>query len=399
MSRARAVGFVFSHADFTGAPRMGHAFARACREAGRRVVAIAGRAPDPRGAEPSLVARLEEEGVEVTSLPGLERAGDPRLIASLAGWLRREDVGCVVSVQQATVKLAGWAARLARVPYVYSSQALPQVAGGPLLAALKRRALASTLRRCARLVVCPSRVVERTLAHELAFPAARLRYLPNGIDPPAPPAWSTPERERVRAELGAAPDQLLLACVARIHPLKGQDLAIDALARASLPGRARLLVVGAVGSAGAPGFLRYERALAQAAAALPPGRTAALTGWRNDVPRLLAAADLFVHPSRFPEGFPLAVIEAMAAGLPVVFSDCAGAPDGFEEGEHGFMVATGSLPSLVRGLERAAALDPAARARMGATARRLVVERLDVRALGRRFVELVDEAQRPLTSA
>ena len=397
MSRAvtsNTVGFVFTHADFSGAPRMGHAWARACREAGRRVVALTGSPPAPGSGETSLVERLGALGVEVEVLPGLERAGDPRLLTRVFAWLCRERVGCAVSVQQATVKLAGWASFAAGVPWIYSSQATPRVAGGPLRRRLKRRALGLSLRRCARLVVCPSRAVEETLRAELGLPAARLRYLPNGIEVPPPVSLSPDERAAVRAELGVGPDELMLVAVARIDPLKAQHLAVEALAQARLPGPARLVLIGSVGVTGLSGHAEYERALRARVGRLGPGRDLVLPGWREDVPRLLAAADLCLHPS-LTEGAcpPLAVSEAMAARLPVVFTDCAGAPDGFQEGVHGFMVATGSLPSLVQGLERAAALEPAARVRMGEAARRLVEERLDIRALGRRFLDLLGEAE------
>jgi glycosyltransferase involved in cell wall biosynthesis len=92
-----------------------------------------------------------------------------------------------------------------------------------------------------------------------------------------------------------------------------------------------------------------------------------LLGEREDVAGLLASADVFVLPSR-SEGMPMSVLEAMAAGLPVVASAVGGVPELVIDGETGTLVAPGDPDALARALGALVA-DPAARARLGAAAR------------------------------
>jgi glycosyltransferase involved in cell wall biosynthesis len=95
--------------------------------------------------------------------------------------------------------------------------------------------------------------------------------------------------------------------------------------------------------------------------------TVELLGERADVPDLLAAADVFVLPS-LSEGMPMSVLEAMAAGLPVVASDVGGVPELVADGVTGTLVPPGDPGALAAALD-ALARDPAARARLGAAAR------------------------------
>ena len=96
-----------------------------------------------------------------------------------------------------------------------------------------------------------------------------------------------------------------------------------------------------------------------------------LLGHRDDVPDLLAAADLFALPSRF-EGLPLALLEAMAAGLPAVATRVSGVAEVVEPGRTGLLVEpgapaalAGALAHLLRRRDEAARLGAAARARAG----------------------------------
>ncbi|AKH97419.1 glycosyltransferase family 4 protein [Halanaeroarchaeum sulfurireducens] len=89
-----------------------------------------------------------------------------------------------------------------------------------------------------------------------------------------------------------------------------------------------------------------------------------LTGFRDDVPRVLATSDVLVLPS-FREGTPRVITEAMASGLPVVATDIAGIPEQVEDGENGYLIPTGDSEALADRLERLVA-DKELRERMGA---------------------------------
>jgi glycosyltransferase involved in cell wall biosynthesis len=101
-----------------------------------------------------------------------------------------------------------------------------------------------------------------------------------------------------------------------------------------------------------------------------------LAGGRDDVPALLARADVFVLSSR-SEGLPVSVIEAMAAGLPVVASAVGGVPELVVDGETGLLVTPGDADALASALARLVD-DPELRRSFGAAARRRALEEFDL---------------------
>jgi glycosyltransferase involved in cell wall biosynthesis len=137
----------------------------------------------------------------------------------------------------------------------------------------------------------------------------RWRVLSYGID--LAPFSAPPERERVRAEWGLERDAVVLGHVGRFEPQKNHAFLLEIVAAARrIDPRVRPLLMG-------EGPLRPQ--VERRAADL--GLRAVFTGSRGDVPRLmLGAMDAFVFPSRF-EGLGLAMVEAQAAGLPVVAAD------------------------------------------------------------------------------
>jgi glycosyltransferase involved in cell wall biosynthesis len=112
----------------------------------------------------------------------------------------------------------------------------------------------------------------------------------------------------------------------------------------------------------------------------------ALTGDRDDVPELLATSDVFVLSSR-SEGGPISVLEAMAAGLPVVASDVGGVREQVDEGVSGLLVPAGDPAALAAALERVLG-DPQLRRDLGAAGRGLVRERFDLARQQRLHLEL-----------
>jgi glycosyltransferase involved in cell wall biosynthesis len=115
-----------------------------------------------------------------------------------------------------------------------------------------------------------------------------------------------------------------------------------------------------------------------------------LLGLRSDVPRLLAAADVFLLTS-LSEGIPLTVIEAMAAGLPVVSTRAGGVGEVVDDGRSGLLAAVGDDAVLAEHLLRLAR-DPALRRRLGSSGRERARAFFSERLMHARYVELYQDA-------
>lgn len=181
-----------------------------------------------------------------------------------------------------------------------------------------------------RYVAAAVRAVEFT-------PSDRLVVLEHGIDLTR---FSTVSPAALREELGAGA-RPIVACVSRMAPGKGVDVLLRAHARL---GRDALLVLAGDG----PDVDRC-RALA---GELGLGERVRFLGLRRDIDAIFAACDVAVVPSRAPEAFGLAVVEAMAAGKPVVVSDCGAMPELVGYGRYGTVVPPGDAGALADALGR-----------------------------------------------
>lgn len=121
-----------------------------------------------------------------------------------------------------------------------------------------------------------------------------------------------------------------------------------------------------------------------------------LLGVRSDVAALLSAADVFLLPSRM-EGFPNAIMEAMAGGLPVVASNVGGMPDLVRHGEGGYLHEAQDAQGMAESVTALLA-NPEMRARFGASARQRVLREFSLQKLGNRtlqkYRELLAETDR-----
>ncbi len=211
-----------------------------------------------------------------------------------------------------------------------------------------RRALREVM-RTATATLCTSQAELEEL-QEIAQGEARLVLARNAV-PPAPAA-DPEQRARVRAELDVGADDVVALFAGELSARKDPLLAIEAAGAVRKEGLPLVLLVAGDGP------LRDE-------VAAKAGDGVRVLGQRDDVPALLAASDLFVLPSA-REGLSLAVLEAMAAGLPAVVADGAGNPEAV--GDAGLVVPTGDGTALAEALAELAS-DPGRRARLGAAAR------------------------------
>jgi glycosyltransferase involved in cell wall biosynthesis len=151
--------------------------------------------------------------------------------------------------------------------------------------------------------------------------------------------------------------------VGLLNVAKGQDLAIRALASREELSALQLLIVG---------HGEMEAELKQLAHKLGVAERVAFTGFRRDVPGLLAAADFLLLPSRW-EGMPYIVLEAMAASRAVVATPVDGAVDLLEEGSTGWFAENISQQAIADVLVRVMELLPETRAQAGRAARERIL--------------------------
>lgn len=167
-------------------------------------------------------------------------------------------------------------------------------------------------------------------------PDSRVRVVPNGV----------PRLERVPAR--QTPDGAwTLGAVALFRPRKGLEVLLDALAELRRGGaNVRLRAVGPFETAA------YETELKQHVSRLGLLDDVHWTGFTRDVNAELEKMDLFVLPSLFGEGLPMVVLEAMAAGVPVVGTQVEGVPEAIRDGVDGVIAAPGDPTALAHSIRR-----------------------------------------------
>ncbi|MBU2501073.1 glycosyltransferase [bacterium] len=215
-------------------------------------------------------------------------------------------------------------------------------------------------------MIAVSDAVKAAMAAELGLQGRdlnRLIVVPNGVVIPEP--TGSQDRQRRRREFGVEGEEVLIVGVGRLSEQKNFGDLLMALASLG-PGAPawRCVIAG-----GGP----QEMQLRDQAGQLGLDSRLTLAGRIDDVNRLLAAGDIFCLPSLW-EGLPLALLEAMAAGLPVAAYGIDGVKDVITDGRQGLLVPTGDHAGLGRVLERLMA-DGDLRRTLGREARQLVKER------------------------
>lgn len=302
-------------------------------------------------------------------------------------WVARHRPGTPVHLLPAAglraLPAAGRLLRRVRPDLLHANQCVPWAAGPVLAAALptavrtvaveqlplRTTRLAEWLRVRALSVrldahVAVSADAARRTEDFYALGRGAVRTIHNGVpDRPgpasAPPRWST---------------AFTVVCTGRLDPVKGHDVFLAALAR--LPDMHGVLL----------GEGAFRPDLEKLVARLGVADRVDLPGHTGQAREALAAADAFCLPSR-SEGFPLALVEAMLAGLPCVGSTVTGVPHALDGGACGLLVPPNDVTALAGALARLRD-DPALRERLGVAARRRALERFTADRMAAEYQQL-----------
>lgn len=214
----------------------------------------------------------------------------------------------------------------------------------------------------------------------------RYRTIYNGIEPLVRP--TAERRDQIRRGLGVPAGATVIGTVGNLRRAKAYPDFLDAIARLA-PRHPGLIVLIA-----GDGPLRAE--LEARSASLGLGQYLRWLGRRNDVVEILPAMDVFVLSSR-REGFPMAILEAMSAGVPVVATDVGGVREVVRDGETGILLPAGDPVRLSEGIHRMIEDQPAA-ARMAVRAsevfqRAFTVERM-TRSMESLYLEVLEQQGR-----
>jgi len=181
----------------------------------------------------------------------------------------------------------------------------------------------------------------------------------------------------LQARLRGKTDWPIVLTVARLDKQKGHSYLLEA---AALVPEAMFVLVGE----------GPERSALEAQASiLGLSNRVVFLGYRDDVSDLLASCDVFVLPSLF-EGLPLSVLEAMAAGKPVVATDIGGTNEAVKHGETGLLVPSADPESLARAI-RTVLFDPVLSQRLGSAGRARVHQEFSAETMVQRIAEIYDE--------
>jgi glycosyltransferase involved in cell wall biosynthesis len=236
-------------------------------------------------------------------------------------------------------------------------------------------------RRTDVLIAIASQVMKDVVTTYRIADASRVRLIPLGLDLDKMLEVTSSHRIGAREQLAICRDAVVVTTVGRLTAIKQHAHFLEMAQRlAEKSDRYRFLIVG-------DGELNQE--LRQRADQLGVTSCVEFLGWRADLQTVYAASDVFVLTSR-NEGTPVALIEAMAAGLPTVSTDVGGVRDVISAPRVGTLVPFGRVDALTRAVLELVD-DPARRLEMGRQARALVKDRFHRRRLVEDIVRLYRE--------
>ena len=347
-----------------------------------RIVLDLVRVGREHGQDPSVIC-LERPGtlagqVEALGVPLWCADKPPGLrlgtVTRLRKLLRNSKPDVVHTHQIGALLYAGPAARLEKVPVVVHTEHINNVAKARSAARrIRVRLLWGLAGTFADRFCCVSDDVAQAVKAYRTVPHQKVRVVLNGIDTAV--FGSSGDCESLRRELGIPHDAPVIGTVGRLNEVKSQDLLIRSFANiAKHDPKPHLLLVG-----DGPELQNLRRMAAN------PGLSNRVhfAGYQARPERFLHVMDIFALTSRL-EGMPLAILEAWAAGRPVIASRVGGVPAIVTDGQNGVLFDSGDEVALTRALGRLLAIPDEAR-RLAHAGRDYVRSRFDLRVMAESY--------------
>lgn len=321
-----------------------------------------------------LHAQLERRGVK-TFIQPLGAGFDIKWLTKFIPFLRREKVDLMHAHEFAMNAYGSIASALTGIPIVTTVHAK-----GYYWKNLRRRVAYRFVSKQSKMIAV-SNDVAQFLCKSVGISNDNVQTIYNGIETGV--FRSNQEvRDQTRRELKITGEQLVIGAIGNLYPIKGHTYLVQAAATISkeIP-NAVVLIAGR-------GQLLEK--LQIEASQLGVEERIKFLGYREDVPALLQAVDIFVLPS-LSEGLPLSALEAMAAGKPVVATQVGGIPEVVINGETGFLVAAENDGALA---EKLICLlkDPCLAQQLGASGIQRVEERFTLDRMVEKYEEIYGEA-------
>jgi glycosyltransferase involved in cell wall biosynthesis len=292
------------------------------------------------GVKGALHAAAERMRLPSYALGAMRRSQYPRAVIALARLLRRQRIDVVQTHLLDGSVIGLLAARLARVPVaVFMGHHSHEI---PLH---NRRSLTAVDRLCARTlsdaVIAPSAQMRDTFVRFHGVEPEKVKVVHHGFELDGLDAGSI-DGSAVRAELGLD-GRTVITSIGRVYWIKNQEALVRAFAHVAADASDPVLLLVGAGDYGPVRELARSLGVEDRVRTLPA---------RGDVPAVLGASDLFVHPA-LAESFALVIVEAMAMGCPVVSTPVGIAPDVVKDGRTGLLAADGGVEGLAEALRRA----------------------------------------------
>jgi len=306
----------------------------------------------------------------------LRRPVDPECVRGMVNLFREHRINAVHSHEFTMAVYGAASSRLLDLPQVITMHG-----GFKVCKALRRRVALRWAMRNSDTTVMVSRATQLQFATDLGLNPARFTVVPNGV-----PVRSG-DAGRTRAEFGITERDCVLLAVGTLERHKGHQVLLDALSnlvRGGLTAPWKLIIAGGRGG-------DQQESLRQFALRQELSDRVHIVTNRDDIPDLLALADVFVMPSIW-EGLPMALLEAMIAGKAIVASATAGIPEAIVDGRDGLLVAPGDAGELAEAI-RLLITDPARRAELSEAAATRARREFTVQVMADRYEALYAKAR------